>query len=115
MNTDRFKQVRATVAGDRGDPHLRHDFIQAFIDAFAVIQHGLTGGQGDIAFLDQLFDGLINQERVNRRGTQANQYCEVMRIAGGSGFNNNIRITAQLSINQCLLHSTDGHSCRNGQ
>ena len=60
MQTDRFEQLRAAVGGDGRDPHLRHDFVQAFVDAVTVVQHHRTVFFIDSFAIYQLRQGFIS-------------------------------------------------------
>ena len=92
-DTDGFKQFGTTVARNSTDTHLRHDLIQAFIDTFTVIQYCLHSGYVELTFFAQLFDGFISQERINRSSAQTNQYGEVVRVTGRSGFYHDVGVT----------------------
>src|SRR5690606_8168713 len=47
MEADDLEQLRAAVAGDGGDAHLRDDLVQALVDALAVVAAQL--GQAEAA------------------------------------------------------------------
>ncbi len=112
MQSDRFKQLRATVRGNRGDAHFGHDLVQAFIDAVTIVQH-----HGTVIFLDsfainQFGQGFIGQVRIDGSGAEAQQHRKVVWVAGAGGFNNDVGIAAQALIHEASLNRSDRHRCR---
>ena len=115
MQANRFEQLRAAVGGDGRDAHLRHDLVQAFVDAVTVVQH-----HGTIIFLNglvinQFRQRLIGQVRIDSRGAEAQQHREMVRVTGAGGLNDNVGIAAQALIHQAGLNRAYRHRCRNRQ
>ena len=112
---DDFKQLRAAIAANRADAHFRNDFQQAFLDAAPVVSSQLgvffSARQLDHAAFAECMNGLIGQIRIYRRRAIADQAGEMMRVACGAGFDNQIAITTQADADQMLVHRT-GHQQR---
>jgi hypothetical protein len=87
---DGFEQLRTTVRSDGRDAHLRQDLEQALGDAFTVVLEHLIEVAQYFTGTDQVAQHFVGQERVDRRGAEADQHRKVMRVAGGRGFDQDV-------------------------
>ena len=83
-----FKDLRAAVALQRGDAHLREDFEEAFVNGLDVVILGLLGGNGfgQKTAHGKVFDGLDGEIRVDGAGTVTDEERVVHHFAGLAGF-----------------------------
>ena len=111
IQADDLEQLRAAIAADGGDAHLRDDLEQAFLDAAPVAAADLRDfavlGPEDAAFAE-VVQGLVGEIRIHRGGAVADQACEMMRIARGAGFDDEIGAAAQADADQMLMHRAGG-------
>ncbi|MCY1511462.1 hypothetical protein D9M68_458830 [compost metagenome] len=105
---DGLEQLGAAIGGDGGDAHLREDLQQALGDALAVVLEHLVEVAQHFAGADQVGQHFIGQERIDRRGAEADQHREVVRIAGGAGFHQDVAVAAQAGPDQAVVHGADG-------
>ena len=103
-----FEQLRTTVRGDGGDAHLRQDLQQALGNALAVVLEHFIQIAQHFAGANQVGQHFIGQERVHGRSTETHQHGEVMRIAGGGGFYQDVAVAPQTFLGQAMVHGT-GH------
>ena len=112
VQTHGFKQLGAAIGRDGRDAHFGHDLVQAFVDAVTVVQHHRAVVFLDSMRINQTSQGFISQVRVDCRGAKAEQYREVVRVAGAGGFDDDVGIAAQALINQTSLNGAYRHRGR---
>ena len=108
---DDLEQLRAAVAGDGGDAHLRQDLQQPLADAAAVAAADLERlGRvvPDEAGAAHVQQGLVGQPRVHRGRAEADQAGELVRIARGGGFHDQVAAAAQAGVDQVRVHRAGG-------
>ncbi len=103
-----LEQLGTTVGSHGGDAHLRQDLQQPLGDALAVALEYLVEVADDLAGADQIGQHLVGQIGVNRRGAEADQHREMMRVAGGGGIHQNVAVATQAAGYQVMVHRTDG-------
>ena len=111
IQADDLEQLRAAITADGGDTHLRNDLEQAFLDAATVAAADLRDFavfRFQNAALAKIVQGLVGEIRVHRSGAIADQACEMMRIARGAGFDDEIGAAAQADAHQMLMHRAGG-------
>src|SRR5690606_7246771 len=57
---------------------------------------------------DQVGQHLVGQVRVHGGGTEAQQHAEVVRVAGGGGFHQDVAVAAQALFHQAVVHGANG-------
>ena len=101
---DDLEQLRAAIAGDAADAHLGHDLQQPLADAAAVAAAELQMLVADLgrehAAAPQRVQRLECEVRIHGRGAEADQTGEVMRIARGAGFDQQVHVAAQARAHQ---------------
>ncbi|MNZ67067.1 hypothetical protein D3C78_853020 [compost metagenome] len=103
-----LEQLSTTVGGDGGDAHLRQDLQQALGDAFAVVLEDLVQVAQHFAGADQVGQHFIRQVRVHRRGAEAQQHGEVVRITGSGGFDQDVAVATQAFFRQAVVDRANG-------
>ncbi len=105
---DGFEQLRTTVGGDGGDAHLRQNLQQALGDAFTVVLEHLVEVAQHFTGTDQVTQHFVREERIHRRRAETDQHRKVMRVTGGSGFDEDVGVAAQALFGQAMVHRTGG-------
>ena len=78
---DGLEVVAAAVAADDRDAHLGHDLQQALVDGLLVVLHRLLQSDlGEQAAAVAVSNALLRQIGVHRRGADADQHGEVVRV-----------------------------------
>ncbi|CRR03539.1 hypothetical protein PAERUG_E5_London_17_VIM_2_12_12_05776 [Pseudomonas aeruginosa] len=111
----RLEQLRATVGRDGGDAHLRENLHQALGDPLAVVLEHLVEVAQHFTGADQVGQHLVGEERIDRRGAEADQHREMVRIAGGGGLHQDVGVAAQPGLHQAVVHRTDGQGSMHRQ
>ena len=107
---DGFEQLRTTVRSDGRYAHFREDLEQTFGDAFAVVLEHLIEVAQYFTGADQVAQHFVGQERIDRRGTEADQHRKVMRVTGSRGFDQDVAVATQAFFGQAVMHGA--HSQR---
>src|SRR5690606_24068935 len=105
---DGFEQLGAAVGGHGGDAHLGQDLQQALGNALAVVLEDLVDIAQHFTGADQVGQHLVGQVRVHGGGTEAQQHAEVVRVAGGGGFHQDVAVAAQALLHQAVVHGANG-------
>src|SRR5690606_26720096 len=105
---DGFEQLRTPVGGHGGDAHLREDLQQALGNALAVVLERFVDIAQHFTAADQVGQHLVGEVRVDGGGTEAQQHAEVVRVAGGGGFHQDVAVAAQALFHQAVVHGADG-------
>ena len=105
-----LEQLGAAVAGDGRDAHLGHDFEQTLADAatIAPTQFLTRIVVGDGALAHQVEQRLIREIRIHRRRAVAQETGEVMRVARGARFDQDIALATQARLDQSMMHGARG-------
>ncbi len=103
-----FEQLGTTVRGDGGDAHLRQDLQQALGDALAVVLEHFVQVTEDFTGADQVGEYFVGEVRVHGRGAEAQQHGEVVRVASGGGFDQDVAVAAQALLGQAVVHRANG-------
>ena len=90
-------------------------FEQALGDAFAVVLEHLVEVAQHFTGTDQVAQHFVSQERIDRRGAETDQHGEVVRIACGRGFNEDVGVAAQAFFGQAVVYRTGGQRGVNRQ
>ena len=100
MQADDLEQLRAAIAGDRRDAHLRDDLEQALADAAPIaaadLRRRLALAALEFAAPVHVEQRLVRQVRIDRGRAEADQAGEVMRIARVAGLDDQVAVAAQL-------------------
>ncbi len=112
-----FEQLRAAIAGDGRNAHLRDDLVQTLVDALAVRlgERCIVLGGGELALLAHVVQRGIGQVGVNHAGAIADEAGELVRVARGGGFNGQIAVAAQALGYQPAVQGAGGEQGMNGQ
>ena len=111
VQADDLEQLRAAVARDRRDAHLRHDLEQALADAAPVAAAELgarLGAHADGALAHQVEQRLVGEVRIDRGRAVADQAREMMRIARRAGLDQDVALAAQAGLHQPVMHRAGG-------
>ncbi len=109
VQSDRFKQFGAAVRGNGRNAHFGHNLVQPLVDAVTVVLHHGTVVFGDGLGINQTPQRFVGQVRIDGRCAKAEQYRKVMRIAGASGFYDDVGVAAQALFHQTRLHRAHRH------
>ena len=107
--TDRLKQLGATIGSDGGNSHLRQYLQQPFVDALPVVILGINRIHQQFAGTDQVVQNLVSQVRIDRCCTKTEEHGEMMGIASPTGFNNDVGIATQSFLDQMVVDRTGCH------
>ena len=109
--SDDLEQLRAAVAGDGGDAHLRHDLEQSLAQAGAVAAPELQARREvelDAPLAHHLEQHLVGHVGIHGGGAVADEAGEMMRLARGAGLDEQIALAAQPGLHQVLVHRAGG-------
>ena len=85
LQADRLEDLRAAVALQRRDPHLRHDFQDALVERLDVVDRRLFVGQPrhvrENALPDHVVEGFEGEVGVDRPGAVADEQRDVVHLA----------------------------------
>ena len=110
---ERLEHLRAAIALQRRDAHLRRDLDHALgrrLDE--VLARRLVVDAGQQAFADHLVDGLERQVRVDRADAVADQQREVVHLARLARLQHQARARAQALADQVVVQPGHGHQRR---
>ena len=116
VEADSFKDLRATIALDRGDAHLGHGLHHALdggLDEF--LDRRLVIGTGQQTFLDEIVNRLIGEVRINGAATVTNEQREMMHFAGFAGFQHQTGLATSPGANQIMMQAGHGQQRGNGR
>ncbi len=102
----RFENLRAAVALDRRNAHLRQDFDDPFQRRFDVVVNGrVVVDVDEQAPLDHLVERFHRQVGVDGGGAETDQQSEVMDFARLAGFDDDRGLGAGLIANQVVVQA----------
>ena len=105
IEPDDLEEFSAQVTGKRRDPHLRHDLLDACLDAAAEVTQRIR--KGEIAQLlppGQVRNDFERQVGIHRRRPVADQRGEVMRFPGFRRLEHQVRFVADPCRGQPFDH-----------
>ncbi len=120
VQADGAEDLRAAVAGERGDAHLGHDLEQALFQRGAIVLRDRRG-------LERLFAGLHlaagNEAvergergvRIDRGGAVAEQAGELVDVAALGGLANQAGMRALVDPHEVMMHRAGGQEHRDGR
>ena len=111
---DDLEELRAAIARDGGDAHLRHDLEQPLAQPRAVAAPELEPRREvelDASGAHHLEQHLVGHVRVHRGRAVADQAGEMVRLARGAGLDQQVALAAQPALHQVLVHRA-GHEQR---
>ncbi len=113
VQPDDLEQLRAAIAGDGADAHLRDDLREPLVDALAVAAANLrllaALLQHQDAAAAQVEQGLVGQVRIHRGSAEAEQAGHVVRVARGAGLDDQVDVAAQAQPRQMMVDRAGGH------
>ncbi len=117
VEADGFEDLRAAIALQRRNAHLRKDFEQSFVDGLDVLIDGLFEGDafGQIAAHCEIFERLDGQVRVDGAGAVADQQREVHHFARLAGFDDERDLRARTFADQMIMHGGQGQQAGDGR
>ena len=71
-----------------------------------VLEHFVEIAQ-HLAGTDQVTQHFVGEERVDSCRTETDEHCEMMRIASGGGFHQDVAAAAQPGLDQAVVYRTD--------
>ena len=87
VEADRLEDLRAAVALQRRDPHLRHDLQDALVQRLDVVADGALVGQSlEHPLLNHVVERLEREVGVDRAGAVADEQRDVVHFARVAGF-----------------------------
>jgi hypothetical protein len=82
IEADRFEDLGATVALQRGDAHLGHHLQDALVQRMDVVDHRLVMGDADeLPLPDHVGERFERQVRIDDAGAVAEEQCAVVHLA----------------------------------
>jgi len=114
-DADRLEDLRAAIARQGRDPHLREDLEQALPDGLHVVVLRLLGGElrgNPGVFGDELAHGLEREIRVDRGCAEADQEREVRDLARFTRLDDKAAAHAQAFTTQVVVDSRDSEQAR---
>ena len=104
---DDLEELRAAIARDGRDAHLRHDLEQAFSDTGAVTAPELEAGREielHPALAHHLEQDLVGHVGIHSRRAVSDETCEMMRVTRRAGLDEKIALTAQAGLHEVMMH-----------
>ena len=106
--TDRFENLRAAIALDRGDAHLRHDLDDALGRGLdEVLARRLVIDVRQAVIADHAVDRFERDVRIDGAHAVADQQSEVMHFARLTGFEHEAHARAQTFADQIVMQARD--------
>jgi hypothetical protein len=113
--THGLERLGGGVAGDRRDPHLRHDLEDALAERLDQVVHGVLGREpGDHAGSHEVLARLHRQVRVDRRGAVADEGRDVVDLADIARLDDETDLHAVLGTDQVVVDRRDHEQRRHG-
>ena len=105
VQTDGLKDLRAAIALQGRDAHLREGLQQAFVDGLDVVLDGLLSRHAfrQQAAAGQIFQGFDGQIRIDRAGAVADQQREMHHLARLAGFDDQRHLGARPFADQLIV------------
>ena len=102
-----LEELRASIARDRRDAHLRHDLEEALANAAAVTAAELEPRVRvhlDAALLHHVEERLVRHVRIHGRRAEADETGEMMRIARRAGLDQDVALGAHARLDESMVH-----------
>ena len=111
---DRLEHLRAAVALQRRDAHLRHDLQHALVERLDVVLDRLLSiDAGEQPVLDHVVDRLERDVRVHHARAVAEQQRHVMHFARVAGLDDQRAARARALAHEMVVHAGGGEQARN--
>jgi len=109
-----LEDLRAAVAGEGADAHLRHDLVETGVDRVAIVGERLGGldGLGGLSGRGELGDGAKRERRVDGVGAEAEERGDLVDFAGLAGLGDEVGAEAEAGAHELLVHGADGEEHR---
>ena len=113
IQADRFEDLRAAIALQRRDAHLRHDFENALVDGLDVVVDRLPMIDAMQHVLpDHVVERFEGEIGIDRRRAVTDQQTVMMNFARFAGFDDSVALRARAFANQVVMHSGRGEQAR---
>src|ERR1051325_5974494 len=114
IEPDGLEDLRAAVALDGRDAHLRDDFDDAFIDGLDVVGNSFARiHTGELALRDHVAQRVKGQIRINGSRAVPEQEREVMHLSRLAAFDHEADLRARALAYQVMMNAGDGEERRN--
>ena len=111
-----LEKLGAAVARYRRDAHLRHDLVEALVDALAIGARQIDVlAPGDLTAAAQIVERGVGQIGIDAGRAVADEAGEVVRVARGGRLDDEIAVRAQALVDQAVLHRAGGQQRVDGQ
>ena len=106
VEADGLEDLRAAVALQRRDAHLRHHLQHALVQRLDVAQHRLVVGHaGQQPLAQQVVQALEGEIRVDRAGAVAHEQRDVVHFAGVARLDQQAALGAGALAHQVMVHA----------
>ena len=112
VQADGFEQLGTAVRHVGRHAHLGHDLGQALADRLDVVVDGLFSAQVARQLLVDALQGFHGEVGVHGFCTVTRQHCEMVHLAGGTGFDHQTCCSAQTFTHQMLVNGRQGQQRR---
>ena len=114
-----FKQLRAAITADGADAHLRQDLQQALLQAAPITAAEFHCLVATLAFQRaasaERRQGLVGEVGIDGRGADADQAGDLVRIARGAGFYQQVAVATQADVHHMVVDGAGGEQGVDGQ
>ena len=108
-----FETLCSRITSDGRDTHLAHHLEHTLAQSLQVVADRLRRGDaGQLAFTDEIFDGLESQIRVHCRSPEADEQRDVMHLARITGLDDETDPRTFLCADQMVMHGRRGEQRR---
>ena len=114
IEADRFEDLRAAIALQRRDAHLRHHLQHALVERLDVaLDRVVVRDVRQQSLADQIVERFEGEVRIHRARAVAEQQRDVMHFARFAGFDQQAALVARAFANEVMMHAGDRQQARN--